>query len=171
VQALTELVADDVPDALVNSELESRIHDLGHRLEAQRATIPMYLEATGQTEEQLLAELRGSALEAVKADLALRAVADGEDVDVTDDEVDAEVVRMAERMRQKPAQVRRALERAEQMPAVRSDLRKSKALEWLVEHIEVVDEEGNPVDRADLTPPQAAEGDAAHADQAETEET
>ena len=171
VQALTQLVADDVPDALVNAELESRIHDLGHRLEAQRATIPMYLEATGQTEEQLLEELRSSALEAVKADLALRAIADGEDVEVTDDEMDAEVVRMAERMRQKPAQVRRALERAEQMPAVRSDLRKSKALEWLVEHIEVVDEEGNPVDRADLTPPQAVDEDAVDADQAETEET
>ncbi len=170
VQALTELVSDEIPDALVNSELEGRIHDLGHRLEAQRATIPMYLEATGQTEEQLLEELRASALEAVKADLALRAVADAEEIEVSDDELEAEVGRMAERMGQKPAQVRRALERAEQMPAVRSDLRKSKALEWLVEHVEVVDEEGHPVDRAELSPPQAAEDHADHADQAETEE-
>jgi trigger factor len=166
VQALTELVGEEIPDALVNGELEGRIHDLGHRLEAQRATIAMYLEATGQTEEQLLDELRGSALEAVKADLALRAVADAEEIEVSDDELEAEVVRMAERMRQKPAQVRRALERAEQMPAVRSDLRKSKALEWLVEHIEVVDEEGDPIDRAELSPPQVAEDTS---DQAETE--
>lgn len=168
VQALTELVSDEMPDALVNAELESRIHDLGHRLEAQRATIPMYLEATGQTEEQLVGELRTAAVEAVKADLALRAVAEGEEVEVSDEEMDAEVVRMAERMRQKPAQVRRALERAEQMPAVRSDLRKSKALEWLVEHIEVVDEEGHPVDRAELSPPQSDEDQP---DLAETEET
>jgi trigger factor len=168
VQALTELVAEEIPDPLVNAELEQRIHDLGHRLEAQRATIPMYLEATGQTEEQLLAELRASALEGVKADLALRAVADAEDLDVSDEELEAEVQRMAERMGQKPAQVRRALERADQMPAVRSDLRKSKALEWLVEHIEVVDEEGQAVDRAELSPPQAAEDQP---DQAETEES
>jgi hypothetical protein len=39
------------------------------------------------------------------------------------------------------------------MAAVTSDIRKGKALEWLVDHVELVDEEGRPVDRADLTPP------------------
>ena len=38
------------------------------------------------------------------------------------------------------------------MAAVRSDLRKGKALEWLLDHIEVVDEEVHPIDRAALTP-------------------
>ena len=38
------------------------------------------------------------------------------------------------------------------MPAVRSDLRKRKALEWLIEHVEIVDEDGNPIDRAALEP-------------------
>ena len=53
-------------------------------------------------------------------------------------------------MDQKPKALRRALERNEQMPAVSSDLRKGKALAWLIEHVEVVDEEGNPVDRGVL---------------------
>jgi hypothetical protein len=57
-------------------------------------------------------------------------------------------------MKEKPAQLRRQLERAEQMPAVRSDVRKSKALEWLVEHVEVVDEAGHPIDHALLSPPE-----------------
>jgi trigger factor len=153
VQALTELVSEDVPEALVGAEVERRVHDLSHRLESQRATIPMYLEATGQTEEQLLAELQAGATEAVKADLALRAVADAEAIEVSENDIDAEVARLAERVGQKPAQLRKALERAEQMPAVRSDIRKSQALEWLVQHVEVVDEEGHAIDRADLGPP------------------
>jgi hypothetical protein len=33
---------------------------------------------------------------------------------------------------------------------VRSDLRKRKALEWLIEHVEIVDEQGNPIDRSAL---------------------
>ena len=53
--------------------------------------------------------------------------------------------------------MRAQLERAEQLPAVRSDLKKGKALEWLVEHAEVVDEDGRPVDRALLQPPQPDE--------------
>jgi trigger factor len=48
--------------------------------------------------------------------------------------------------------VRAQLEAADQMPAVRSDIRKAKALEWLMEHVEIVDEEGKAIDRADLQP-------------------
>ena len=152
VEAVVELVTEDAPEPLVEAELERRAHDLAHRLEAQGATIAQYLEATGQTEEQLVEELRQGATTAVKADLALRAVADAEEIEVSDDEVQVEVERMAERLGQKPAQLLRQLERAEQMPAVRSDIRKGKALEWLADHVEIVDSEGRSIDRALLEP-------------------
>ena len=131
------------------------MHELAHRLEAQGATIAQYLEATHRSQEALLDDLKATAVESVKADLALRAVADAEDIEVTDEDVDAEVARMAERLGRKVPEVRRQLERAEQMPAVRSDLRKAKALEWLVEHVDIVDEEGRPIERSELElPPQ-----------------
>jgi trigger factor len=169
--ALIQLVADDAPEPLVESELERRVHDLHHRLEAQGATIPQYLQATGQTEEGLLAELREGAEESVKADLALRAVAEAEGIEATDDDVDVEVARLAERTGQKPDLLRRQLERTEQMPAVLSDVRKSKALEWLVDQVVVVDEEGHPIDRSSLSPePEAGEGAVEQASGAETEE-
>jgi trigger factor len=152
VDALVELVPEDPPEPLVEHELERRAQDLQQRLAAQGASIPQYLEATGQTQEQLVAELRGAAVQAVKADLALRAVADAEGIEAADSDIDAEIARLAEQMKEKPAQLRRQLERAEQMPAVRSDVRKSKALEWLIEHVEVVDEAGHPIDHALLSP-------------------
>ncbi len=49
--------------------------------------------------------------------------------------------------------MRRELDGAGQLPAVRSDLRKSKALEWLIGQTEYVDEDGQPVDRSYLFPP------------------
>ena len=52
LEALVELVDGDPPPALVDSEVERRVHDLQHRLEAQRATVEQYLEAIGQTPEQ-----------------------------------------------------------------------------------------------------------------------
>ena len=57
------------------------------------------------------------------------------------------------------------------MPAVRSDVKKAKALEWLVEHVEVVDEEGHPIDRADLQPPQPPAATDTDIDMSETDET
>jgi len=153
VAALTELVAEDPPTPLVNAETERRLHDLGRRLAAQGATIPQYLEANGQTQEQLALSLKEQASAMVRADLALRALAEAEALDVTEQEVDAEVERIAEAVGQPLDAVRETLATTEQMAAVRSDLRKSKALAWLLEHVQVVDPEGKPIDRAELEPP------------------
>jgi trigger factor len=147
VEALVELVDTDVPQALIDGEVERRAHDLGHRLEAQGATIQQYLSATGQSEEDLIAQLRAEALPAVKADLALRAIADAEEIVVTEDDLEEELVRLAATYQVTTEVLRTQLERAEQIPAVRSDLRKSKALEWLIEHVELVDADGLAVDR------------------------
>ncbi len=53
----------------------------------------------------------------------------------TEEELDEELEKLAERVEQNPAEVRLALEEGDQLPAVRSDLRKRKALDWLVEHV------------------------------------
>jgi trigger factor len=87
----------------------------------------------------------------VRADLALRAVITQEQIEATDDELTAEIERVAERFDEKPGQVRKDLERRGVLEAVRSDIARSKALQFLVDHAEVVDAEGNPVD---LTLPQ-----------------
>ena len=63
---------------------------------------PQFLEATGRTGDELVAELRVDALRAVKADLALRALAEAEDARGDDEELDAELDAMAERMEVTP---------------------------------------------------------------------
>jgi trigger factor len=168
--ALSDLVTEDAPAPLVDAEVERRLHDLGHRLEAQGANFEQYLTAIGQEPEAFVAELRASAVPAVKADLALRALADAEDLEVTEEDVDAEIVRLAEALEQPPAQVRRSLVSGDRLPAVRSDLRKGKALAWLLEHVDVVDPEGSPIERAEFQAQSDAgdgDGQAAAAEAAE----
>lgn len=140
------LVDIDMPDALVNEEMERRLHSIIHRLSEQGATIEQYLTATGTTEEQLVATVREQAMSAVKADLALRAVVAQEELTVSDEEVDAEIVRLAEGSKVKPAQLRKEIERGRGLEAVRSELSRGKALQFLVDHAVVFDEEGKPLD-------------------------
>ena len=83
---------------------------------------------------------------AVKADLGLRAVVAAEQIIAGDDEVDAEIIRLAERSGRKPAQLRKEIERGQGLQAVRSELSRGKALQFLVDHATVVDEEGKPLD-------------------------
>ena len=146
--AAAGLVSIEIPDSLVNQEMERRLHDLAHRLEEQMKglTIPQYLAMTGQDQQEFVDGLREAAREAVRADLALRAVIAQEEIEATDDELTAEIERVAERFDEKPAQVRKDLERRGVLEAVRSDIARSKALQFLVDHAEVVDADGNPVD-------------------------
>jgi trigger factor len=157
VEALAALVSDDIPDVLVAEELRERIHDLGHRLEQQGIALGQFLAATGRDEQEFLDELRAGALASVTTDLALRALVDAEGIELTDEELDEELASMAERLEMSPDQVREQLERAGRLAAVRSDRRKAKALRWLLDNVELVDEEGNPVSRDDLQANQAEE--------------
>lgn len=152
VEALVELVDIEPPEALISAEVDRRAHDLVSRLEAQGADVNQYLQAMGTSGEELGAQLREQAVAAVKSDLALRAVVEAEGIEATDEDLDTEIERFAARVKQKPAALRRQLERAEQLQAVRSDIKRGKALQWLVEHVEIVDEDGKIIDREAIKP-------------------
>lgn len=144
--ALADLVDLDPPEVLVNGEMQRRVHDLGHRLEAQGATIAQYLAATGTEQQAFVDEVRAAAVRAVRTDLALRAVVAQEGIEVSDDDLDREIDELARRMEQKPAALRRDLERRDALEAVRSDVARAKALEHVIDRSEAVDEAGDVID-------------------------
>jgi trigger factor len=162
--ALGELVDVDLPEPLVASEMQNRVQDMAMRLEAQGASIDQYLEATGQSQDDLVTELRSMADPAVRADLALRAVAEAEGIEADDDDLDEEFDGLAQRLELPVGDVREQLERGGQVPALRSDIKKRKALEWVIERVEVVDDDGNVIDRDDLETPSPDDDDEAAAE-------
>jgi trigger factor len=147
VEALVELVTEEIPEQLVLEELRERIHDLNHRLEGQGMSLGQFLGVTGRSEEEFLDELRAGALQSVKADLALRSLVEAEQVEVSDEELDEELAAMGTRLEMDADQVRSQLEQAGRLSAVRSDRRKAKAMRWLMDTVELVDEDGAPVSR------------------------
>ncbi len=158
VEAIVELVDEEIPEALISVELERRLRALLQKVTKEGHDLGAWLQATGRTQESMIQELRNDSVAAAKLDLALKAIADKEGIEAGDEEIDAEIARLAEKTGKKAAAMRRDLDGAGQLPAVRSDLRKSKALEWLIGQTEYVDEEGQPVDRSYLFPSDAEPG-------------
>jgi trigger factor len=152
-EALAELVTDEVPEAMVQNEMGQRLQDLSMRVQAQGMRLEQYLMMTGTDPEAFSQELKDTATQGVKVDLALRAVAEAEGLECTDDDLAEELEAVATRVGEDAAAVHEQLERAGQLSAVRSDIRKRKALEWLLDRAEVLDPEGNPIDRSELEPP------------------
>jgi hypothetical protein len=94
--------------------------------------------------------MRPQAEQAVKVDLALRAVAEAEAIDVDGAELDVEYARMAMQYGQKAKDIRKAYESNDAVPELIVQIRKSKALDWLMHHVEFVDPDGAPIDRDEL---------------------
>jgi trigger factor len=171
VAALAGLVSEEMPETLVNSELERLQASFVRRITERRIALEQYLEATNQTVEQLVEELRGQAVTQVRADLALRALAEAQELTATDEDLAAEIGRVAEDSGQPVREVARQIAEGPGLERLRSDLRNSKAVTWLIEHVEVVDEQGNPMDRALLVEDEGSSDEPGSADAADTEET
>ena len=153
---LAELVSDeDVPDALIELETENRAQDMAMRLQAQGLDFEQFLQMTGQSREDMLMGLRDAAIQSAKIDLALRAIGEAENLDVSDEVMDAEFAKVAAQVERSVESIRSEFTDAGQIPALRSDLRKSMALDLVVERCTLVDQDGNAIDSSALELPQA----------------
>jgi len=158
--ALGDLVVDDVvPDVLVDAEANDRMHDLGHRLAQQQMNLEQFLQATGQTPDQLLAAVRTDAQRAVKIDLALRALVKAEGLEATDQEIEDELVKTAEAMSLSPETLRQNLYDTGRTISFEAEVAKIKANKWLSENVTFVDHLGIVIDRELLREDQSAEID------------
>jgi trigger factor len=145
--ALAELVTDEVPDAMVDADLNQRVQGIVQQFQAQGIDLGQWLAATGQSPDEFIESMRGAAVEAVKVDLALRAVAEAEALEVEPHDFEAEYARMAMQYGQRAKDIRKAYEDNEAVPELAAQIRKSKAFDWLLHHIEFVDPDGAAIDR------------------------
>jgi trigger factor len=149
-EALAALVTDELPEAMVDADLNQRVQGTVQQFQAQGIDLGQWLGATGQDPEGFIESMRGASIEAVKVDLALRAVADAEQLDVEPYDFDAEYARMAMQYGQKAKDIRKAYEQNDAVPELHAQIRKSKAFDWLIHNIAFVDPSGANIDRDTL---------------------
>lgn len=165
--ALAELVDLDVPQALIDDQVQQQLQDMSMRLAQQGMQLEQFLEATGQTVTDLADNLKEPAERAARVDLALRSIVIAENMQLTDDELQEEINTSAAQLGQTGAELREAFEQGGQLRALRTDLLKHRAMDMLIEEVEVVDEDGNAIDRASLEDPVPAESDGIGEDEGE----
>ena len=94
--ALRDHIRVDVPEAMVEREIQRQIDDLEFRLSSIGIPLDKYLELTGQTAEKLRGDRREPAVERVRLDLALDALANAEGLEVDESQVDRDARRISE---------------------------------------------------------------------------
>ncbi|MEO8363608.1 MAG: trigger factor [Ilumatobacteraceae bacterium] len=155
--ALGGLVSIDVPEAMVASELQSRVKNTVEQFKSQGVAIDQWLSATGQTTESFIESLRTQSQTAVKVDLALRAVAANENIVADESDVDAEFQRIAMQVGGKVQQVRKAYEKNDAVAELKAQIRKSKAVDWLLHNTTLVDPDGHEINASTMFGDEAEE--------------
>lgn len=107
LDALLAAVDMPLPESVVEAEIEWRRESMGSQLQQAGQTLGQFLESQGKGEEEFEEELRATAAHAVKAQFVLDAVADAEQIGVTEPELSDQIVRRAQQARVSPSSTRR----------------------------------------------------------------
>ena len=150
---------DKVLEALLAAEVEWREHTTEDQVGRSGRTKEEFLAEQGKTAEEWDAELKDGAAQAVKAQLVLDAVADAEQVQINDAELNDQIIRRAARAGLAPQDYANRLVESGQVGGLIAEVRRGKALATVMEAATVTDASGAAVDleqlRDDMTSPEA----------------
>lgn len=146
LEALLEAVDVPLPESVVGGELEWRQQSLNEQLEGAGLRLEEYLEREGQSQEEFDAELTRTATNAVKTQLVLDAVAEAEQVGVSEAELTDYLVSQARRYGMSPQDFAQQMSQSGNLTALIAQVRRDKALLTVLEAADVTDASGNPVD-------------------------
>ena len=142
-KAIGELVEIELPEELVENEIDRRIRDLEMRLNSQGLELEKYLEVTGGAIETIREDFRTTAEISARIDLGLRAVAHVEYLDEEEENFENYLENMAVQMQMKAEELHDALKTSGRLMDVRADIAKEAALHWVFDRVNLLDEDGN----------------------------
>ena len=119
----------EIPDSMVDEELDRQMERMDHELRAQGASMEAYANMLGGSMDAVRNSLRPGALNAVKTNVMLEAVAEAEALEITEEDCEAEYEKLAEGYQMEIAKVKELLA----VDSLKSDLKLRKAARLVVE--------------------------------------
>ena len=121
----------EVPDVMVNSEVNRMLQEFEQRLQMQGMNLELYFQFSGQDENALREQMKEEAVNRVRVALTLEAIAKAENIEASDEDVNAELEKMAGMYNMTVDNIKAALGGLE---GIKGDLQKQKAVEFLIEN-------------------------------------
>lgn len=140
VRKIVEGSQMEIPDAMVDTQAGSMMDDFANRIAQQGLNLEQYAQFTGTTVEQMLEQMKPEALKRIQSSLVLEAIAAKEDIQVSEEDVEAEIARMAEMYGMEADKMKEWMGESEK-ESLKKDLAVQKAVELVMEHVEEKDAE------------------------------
>ncbi|MBP3665222.1 MAG: trigger factor [Tyzzerella sp.] len=135
-QAVEKAVANatmDIPEAMIDTQVRQQFEDMSYRMQSQGLTMEQYFQFTGLTEEKMMEELRPTAIKKIETRLVLEAIVKAENIEISEEKFEAELVKMAETYQMEVAKLKELLGENEKKQ-MKQDMAVQEAVTFLVEN-------------------------------------
>src|SRR5699024_8168640 len=136
IEQVTENAEVEIPDAMVETELNQMLQEFEQRLQMQGMALEQYFQFSGQTEEELKEQMRNDAFLRVKTNLTLEAILEAEEIEVSEEDIDAELMEMADMYKMEKEQILGML--GGNPDVLKEDLKMKKAINFIVDESKAV---------------------------------
>lgn len=138
VAKVIENATMEIPDQMVEEQVNGMVNDYARRLESQGITFKQYVEITGMTAEKIGEQMKPQAIKRIQTRLVLEAVVKAENIQSDDAAVEEQFDKMAEDFKMDKEQIK-GMFGEEQMAQLKEDLAVQKAIDFLVAEAKFVD--------------------------------
>lgn len=137
VEKAAENAEMDIPEAMIHNEIHRMIDEFAQRLQMQGMSLDLYYQFSGQTEKDFHEQFKEDAETRVRISLTLEAIAKAENIEVTQEDIDKELEKMAEQFKMDKEQIITALGGSTEI--LENDIRTQKTVEFLVENAKITE--------------------------------
>ena len=138
VAKVIENATMEIPDQMVEEQVNGMVNDYARRLESQGISFKQYVEITGMTAEKIGEQMKPQAIKRIQTRLVLEAVVKAENIQADDAAVEEQFDKMAEDFKMDKEQIK-GMFGEEQIAQLKEDLAVQKAIDFLVAEAKFVD--------------------------------
>lgn len=132
IEKIIEGATMEIPDAMVETQAERMVDEFAQRLQMQGLSMEQYMQFTGGNVKAMVEQSKPQALKRIQSRLVLDAVVAAENLTATDEEVDAELAKMAEQYNMEVEKLKEMFAE-EDLKSIRDDLAVQKAVELVTD--------------------------------------
>jgi len=136
IDAAVANMTADVPDQMIESEIDGMLQDFEHQLRYQGLDLEKYLQFSGSTMQEMREQMQDDALVRVRTSLTLETISKQENVEVTEEDLEAEFARLAEQQDQSIEEVKKMF--GAQTEYMKASIETRKTVDFLVENAKLV---------------------------------
>ena len=131
IEKVVEAAKMDIPQAMIDTQVNRMLEDFAMRLQQQGLSVEQYFQYTGMTADKIMEEMKAEAVKRIKNSLVLEAVAKAENIEVSEEEFEAELQKMADMYKMEIEKIKEFMQDAE-AKQMKDDIAIQKAVELIV---------------------------------------